>query len=242
MRMRASIALLFPIAVVLGAGAVAGAATPVLAQMAAVKPAAPDWDKLTDQTLAAVKSQYGLSDDQVRQIRPLLRAHLPRMRALFDSYAGGSISLAPALLKEYQQTRADFKAKVDPILTEPQRRDFMAIRAEFDTEMKKAFIDARMKWFQNTVGVDAAQSEKVRPIVTESFDKRLQLFADAPASAPDPVAAQKAMRIQLQVLQGETDAKLKAVLTPEQMDKYQDAAGAMAPSEAGKPPAQPPTH
>jgi hypothetical protein len=239
MRMRAPIAFLFPIAVVLAAGAVAGAA-PVLAQMAAVNPAAPDWDRLTDQTLAAVKSQSGLTDDQVGKIRPLLRAHLPRMRALFDSYAGGSINLAPALLKEYQATRADFKAQVDPILTEAQRKDFMAIRAEFDTEMKKAFIDARLKWFQNEVGVDAAQSEKLRPVLTESFDRRLQLFADAPSDAKDPVTAQKAMRIQLQALQGETDAKLKTVLTPEQMGRYQDSAGAMAPGEAAKPPA--PTH
>jgi Spy/CpxP family protein refolding chaperone len=240
MRMRASIAFLFPIAVVLAAGSVAGAAAPVLAQMAAVNPSAPDWDKLTDQTLAAVKSQSGLTDDQVGKIRPLLRAHLPRMRALFDSYAGASISLGPALLKEYQATRADFKAQVDPILTEAQRKDFMAIRAEFDTEMKKAFLDARLKWFQNEVGVDAAQSEKLRPILTESFDRRLQLFADAPANPPDPVATQKAMRIQLQVLQGETDAKLKTVLTPEQMGRYQDSAGATAAGEAAKPPA--PTH
>jgi Spy/CpxP family protein refolding chaperone len=109
--------------------------------------------------------------------------------------------------------------------------------------MKKAFIDARLKWFQNEVGVDAAQSEKVRPILTESFDKRLQLFADAPAEPKDPVAAQKAMRIQLQVLQGETDAKLKTVLTPEQMDKYQESAGAMAPADAAKSSApQPQTH
>jgi Spy/CpxP family protein refolding chaperone len=243
MRMRASVAFLFPLAVVLVSGAVAGVSAPVLAQMAAVKPAAPDWDKLTDQTLAAVKAQYGLSDDQVQKIRPLLRAHLPKMRSLFDSYAGGSINLAPTLLKEYQATRADFKAKVDPILTEPQRQDFMKIRAEFDAGMKKAFIDARLKWFQNEVGVDAAQSEKVRPILTESFDKRLQLFADAPAEPKDPVAAQKAMRIQLQVLQGETDAKLKTVLTPEQMDKYQESAGAMAPADAAKSSApQPQTH
>ncbi|HYV20654.1 MAG TPA: hypothetical protein VFC25_16645 [Verrucomicrobiae bacterium] len=231
MRMRKALPFLFLIAGVLVAVAVAA---PVLAQMAAVKPAAPDWDKLTDQTLAAVKAQYGLSDDQVQKIRPLLRAHLPKMRSLFDSYAGGSINLAPALLKEYQATRADFRAKVDPILTEPQRQEFMKIRAEFDAGMKKAFIDARLKWFQDTVGVDAAQSEKVRPILTESFDKRLQLFADAPSEAKDPVAAQKAMRIQLQTLQGETDAKLKTVLTPEQMDKYQDSASAMAPADAAK--------
>ena len=231
MRMRKALPFLFLIAGVLVAVAVAA---PVLAQMAAVNPSAPDWDKLTDQTLAAVKAQYGLSDDQVQKIRPLLRAHLPKMRSLFDSYAGGSINLAPALLKEYQATRADFRAKVDPILTEPQRQEFMKIRAEFDAGMKKAFIDARLKWFQDTVGVDAAQSEKVRPILTESFDKRLQLFADAPSEAKDPVAAQKAMRIQLQTLQGETDAKLKTVLTPEQMDKYQDSASAMAPADAAK--------
>ena len=241
MRMRETTSFLFSIAVVLAVGAVAGATTPVLAQTAAVSPSAADWDRLTDQTLASVKAQYGLTDDQVQKIRPLLRAHLPRMRALFDSYAGESVNLAPALLKEYQQTRADFKAKVDPILTETQRKDFMTIRAEFDAEMKKAFVDARLKWFQNAVGVDAAQSEKVRPILAESFDKRLELFANAPSEAKDPVAASKAMRIQLQNLQGATDAKLKTVLTPEQMDKYADSANQMAPEAPKGPAAKPQT-
>lgn len=245
MRMRKAGAFLFSMAVVLAAGAAAGAASPVLAQTATVpaaaaNPSPAEWDRLTDQTLAAVKAEYGLSDDQIQKIRPLLRAHLPRMRALFDSYAGGGINLAPALLKEYQQTRADFKAKVDPILTEPQRKDFMTIRSQFDAEMKKAFVDARLKWFQNAVGVDAAQSAKVRPILVESFDRRLELFANAPSAPKDPVAEAKAMRIQLQNLQGETDAKLKTVLTPEQMDTYADAANQMAPGEGAKAPAAKP--
>src|SRR5262245_24493131 len=132
MRMRAAMVFLSAVAVVLAAGAAAGEAAPVLAQMAAVSP--PDWDQLTDQTIAGVKARYGLTDDQVQKIRPLLRAHLPKLRSLFEGYTGNNIDAAPALLKEYQATRADFKAKVDPILTEPQRKEFVAIRAEFDRQ------------------------------------------------------------------------------------------------------------
>jgi len=231
MRMRAAMAL-STVAVVLAAGALAGGAAPVLAQTAAV--GEPDWDQQTDQVLTAVKAQYGLTDDQVQKIRPLLRAHLSNMRALFDSYVGKNIDAAPAILKQYQDMRADFKAKVDPILTEPQRKDFMKIRAEFDAQMRQAFVDARMKWFGREVGVDAAQAEKVRPIVSESFERRLQILSASPEKK-DPAEAQKAIRIQLQVLQGETDAKLKTVLTPEQMGKYQASAGTGAPTEPQKP-------
>ena len=229
MRMRASVALLFPLAVVLVAGVVAAAGAPVLAQTAAARP--PDWDQITDQTLAGVKAQYGLTDDQVRQIRPLLRAHLPKLRAVFENYAGSNVDAAPALLKQYQETRAAFKASVDPILTEAQRKDFMAIRAEFDREMKSAIIDARVQWFERVVGVDAAQSAKIRPIETENFDKRLQIFSNSP-DAKGSAEVQKSLRIALQNLQGETDARLKAVLTPEQMGKYQDSSSAAAAAEA----------
>jgi hypothetical protein len=233
MRMRAAMA--FPlVAAVLAAGLLEGAAAPVLAQTAAVNQ--PDWDQQTDQLLASVKTRYSLTDDQIRQIRPLLRAHLPRMRAVFDGYIGKSIDVAPAMLKQFEEVRADFKAKLDPILTEPQRKEFMALRQEFDAEMKKQFIDARMQWFERVVGVDEAQADKVRPIMVESFEKRLQILSTSP-DAKDAAAAQKAIRIQLQGLQGDTDAKLKAVLTPGQMGKYQDSAGTGAPAEAQKPPA-----
>ena len=234
MRMRAAMAM-FAVAVVLAAGALAGAAAPILAQTTAV--GEPDWDKETDQVLTAVKAQYGMTDDQVQKIRPLLRAHLSNMRALFDSYVGKNIDAAPAILKQYQDLRADFKAKVDPILTEPQRKDFMAIRAEFDAQMHRAFIDARMQWFERVVGVDAAQAEKIRPIVTESFEKRVQILTASPEKK-DPAEAQKAIRIQLQSLQGETDTRLKGVLTPGQMTKYQDSAGTGAPAEEQKPPSR----
>ena len=233
MRMRAALAFMFLVAVAIAAGAVAGASAPVLAQTAGAAPP-PNWDQQTDQVLAAVKTQYGLTDDQVKQIRPLLRAHLPRMRAIFDSYAGQSIDVAPALLKQFEEQRAAFKASLDPILTEQQRKDFMAIRAEFDQEMKKAFIGARMQWFERALGVDAAQAEQIRPIVTEGFEKRLQILTSS-VETKDPVMAQKTLRIQLQALQGETDAKLEKILTPEQLGKYQDSAGTGAPAKAQKP-------
>ena len=232
MRMRAALAL-FTVAVVLAAGALAGAAAPILAQTPTGS--RPDWDRETDQLLTAVKAQYGMSDDQIRQIRPLLRAHLSSMRALFDSYDGKNIDAAPAILKQYQDLRADFKAKVDPILTDQQRNDFMAIRAEFDAQMHKTFIDARMQWFERVVGVDAAQADKVRPIVTESFERRLQILSSSPEEN-NPAVARKDILIQLQVVQGETVAKLKNVLTPEQMAKYQDSAGTGTPPKTQKPP------
>jgi Spy/CpxP family protein refolding chaperone len=231
MRMRVAMAL-FTVAVLLAAGALAGAAAPILAQTAAVSQ--PNWDREAFEVLTAMKAQYGLTDDQVQQIRPLLRAHLSNMRALFDSYVGKNMEAAPAILNKYQDLRADFKAKVDPILTESQRKDFMAIRAEFDAQMRKAFIDARMQWFERVVGVDAAQADKVRPIVAESFEKRLQILSGSPEKK-DP-EAQKAALIQLQVLQGETIDRLKSVLTSEQMAKYQDSAGSGASAEALKPP------
>lgn len=233
MRMRAAMTF-STMALVLVAGGLTGAAAPILAQTAAV--AQPDWDQETDNVLTAVKAQYGLTDDQVGKIRPLLRAHLSSMRELFDSYVGKNIDAAPAILKQYQDQRADFKAKVDPILTEPQRKEFMAIRAEFDAQMRKAFIDARMQWFERVIGVDAAQAEKLRPIVTESFEKRLQILSATPEKK-DPAEAQKAIRIQLQGLQGETNSKLTAVLTPAQMSKYQDSAGTGAP-KANTPPSR----
>jgi hypothetical protein len=228
MRMHSVMAILLSVAVLL-------TATPALAQMAAVNP--PNWDQITDQTMAAVKAQYGLTDDQVQKIRPLLRAHLPKLRGVFEAYVGAGVDAAPALLKQYQDIRADFKAKVDPILTEPQRKQFMAIREEFDAEMKKALIDARVQWFQRQIGTDAAQAEKLRPVVTENFEKRLQLFANSP-DTKDSATVQKTLRVQLQVLQGETDAKLKTILTPEQMGKYQDARGGAAPAGEDKPPAR----
>jgi len=183
-----------------------------------------DWDRQADLTLAAVKPRLQLSAAQVEKIRPLLTAYLPRLRALFDSYAGEGVETGPALITQFRQARAAFKANIDPILNEAQKQGFLVLRGEVDGEIRKAFVDARLGWYRRTLGIDDAQAEKARPIVADNFDKRLQILSMLADSQGGP-AASRPLWPEMEKVQQETDARLRGVFTPQQMETYL-AAGA----------------
>ena len=115
-----------------------------------------DWERQADQTLASLRGRFRLTDDQVGRIRPILAGYLPRLRAMFDSYAGEGIETAPALLDQFRQARAGLQANLEPILDDAQEKEFLVLRREVDAEIKKAFVEARIGWFRNTLGIDDA--------------------------------------------------------------------------------------
>jgi hypothetical protein len=183
-----------------------------------------DWARQADATLAAVKPRLQLSDAQVAQLRPLLAAYLPKLRGLFDSYAGEGIESGPALITEFREAREAFKQNLDPILNDAQKKEFLVLRGEVDGEIRKAFVEARLGWDRRTLGIDDAQVEKARPIVADNFNQRLQILS-MHADSPGGPAASRPLWPELEKVQQETDARLRGVFTPQQMETYL-AAGA----------------
>lgn len=178
-----------------------------------------DWAQQTDNALAAVRPQMQLSDAQVTQIRPLLLAYLPKLRALFDSYAGHGVEAGSALITQFREAREVFRHNLDPILNDAQKKQFMVLRQQVDGEIRKEFIEARLGWYRRTLGVDDAQVEKLRPIVTDHFDQQMQILS-MHADTQSGGAATRTLDAELQKVQQATDARLRGVLTPQQMDAY----------------------
>jgi Spy/CpxP family protein refolding chaperone len=195
------------------------AAAPDAAPAPAAAAAPIDWALQADHALTAVKPQLQLSDAQVAQIRPLLIHYLPKLRDLFDSYAGHGVESGSALITHFREAREAFKHNLDPILNDAQKQQFLVLRHEVDGEIRKEFIAARLGWYRRTLGLDDAQIEKIRPIVTDHFDKQLEILT-MHADSPSGPAAAAPMGPQLQMAQQATDDRLRGVLTPQQMETY----------------------
>jgi len=181
-----------------------------------------DWAHQADLALGAVKPQLQLSDAQVAQIKPLLTAYLPKLRALFDSYTGHGVETGSALITQFREAREAFKHNLDPILNDAQKRQFLVLRHEVDGEIRKEFIEARLAWYRRTLGLDDAQVETITPIVADHFDQQLQILT-MHADSQGGAAAARPMDAELQKVQQATDARLRGVLTPQQMQTYMDA-------------------
>ncbi len=180
----------------------------------------PDWGRQADLVLHEMTGRLHFTEPQVARIKPLLTAHLEKLRALFDSYAGHGVEVAPSLLQEFRETRGAFTANLAEILSPDQMKEVEVVRGEVDKEIKKAFCDARMAKLTVSLGLSDGQVGKARPIIDHDFDRRLEILSWHVEGAGGPVKALP-LGPELQKLQAETDAQLGAVLTPEQLKKYQ---------------------
>jgi len=179
-----------------------------------------DWEQQADAVIGAMKGRMKLTDDQAGKIRPILVSYLPKVRQLFDSYAGEGIETAPALLDQFRQARATFKDDLDPILNEAQKKEFLVMRKEVDQEIQRQFVDARLGWFRRELGLNDAQLEQARPLVADNLRKRLEILSFHSDSKGNPTQAGRALWPELEKVQKETDNHLRAVFTPAQMDTY----------------------
>jgi len=196
---------------VTGAGAVSQADTPSTPE--------PDWGRQADLVLAATKPRLNLTDGQVTSLKPILERHLKKLRGLFDQYAGQGVEVLPALLGEFREARRSLRANLEPILNPAQLQELPAIRAEVDQEIRKAFSESRLKRMSDRLGLSAEQAAAVRPILGEEYDRRLAILSFHIDAQGGP-ETRRPLSPELQQIREESDARLRAVLTPAQMESY----------------------
>ena len=190
---------------------------PAWAEPSATPP--PDWGRQADLVLHEMSGRLHLTEPQTTRIKPLLAAHLGKLRALFDSYAGQGLEVAPSLLQEFRETRSAFTSNLSEILTPDQMKEVAVIRGEVDQEIKKAFCDARLAKLTATLGLSDAQAGRARPILNHDFDRRLEILSWQVEGAGAPVKALP-LGPELQKVRTETDGQLGAIFTPEQMKSF----------------------
>ena len=211
-------ALILP-AVVLWATTAASAADPAPSAGPGVSDAV-----ASAQALALARARLQLTPYQTERIKPLLDAHVKKLRALFESYTGAGAAVMPSFLQEFKQTRDDFRANVHPILSESQRAGFDQLRKEVDEALRDLICDQRIAALKGRLTLSPEQEAALRPILKDDFDKKRELLAlhTAPTGGPQgrQWGADEMNKIQLG-----TEGRLRGVLSPAQMQTYLDDLG-----------------
>lgn len=199
----------------------AGAIAPGAA-FAADTPAAapePDWGRQADMVLASSRTRLNLTDAQVTSLKPVVERHLRRLRGLFDQYTGQGVEVMPALLGEFREARRSFQTNLEPILNPTQMKEILTIRGEVDQEIRKAFCEARLKRMTDRLGLSVEQVAAARPILADEYDRRLAILSFHIDAQGGP-ETRRALGPELQQIRDEIDARLRAVMTPAQMQTY----------------------
>ncbi|HEV8121243.1 MAG TPA: hypothetical protein VGQ67_09635 [Candidatus Polarisedimenticolia bacterium] len=200
-------------------------ALPSFAQTAAVTPSGGEAkappvsdEEAAAQALTLAQKRLNLTPEQTEQARPLVQAQVVKLRTLFQEYTNEGATVLPSFLQDFQKARDDFRSRMFTILTEPQKGAFDQLRKEVDAALREEVCTQRLALLRSRLGLTPHQETALRPILNDDFDRKRNMLV--PPAAPHGSQAPLPLGEEVRKAQAETETRLAAVLTPEQMKTY----------------------
>ena len=123
-------------------------------------------------------------------------------------------------MQEFRDRRARFQASLAPILTPAQLTEVEVIRKEVDQTLKDTICDERVAILKGRLGLSGDQATRVQPILCEDFEKKREIMSILTGPTGGP-AARRTAHPEIEAIQSETEARLRQVLSAEQMRAYE---------------------
>jgi Spy/CpxP family protein refolding chaperone len=160
-----------------------------------------------EQKLEKMKTELGLSDSQVAQIKTLYEKKKEESKGLRkEAKEGNEESKA-----KMKANRAEFKAEMDKILTPEQRKKAEAVRAEHKDPNNRA--EKRIEKWKSELSLTDAQATKVKAALVTKMTK-MQGLKEAAGENKVDKTERKAIKTAF-------ETELKSILSTEQFTKYE---------------------
>jgi hypothetical protein len=161
--------------------------------------------------ITRMKSKLNLSPDQEKGIREALSGEMKRgqenaLRMLKGDTKSEEPAKAPVTVSSDEAIKA--------LLTPEQQTGYEQLKQEEVSNNARLLANSELLQMQNTLGLDAAQQDKVFAVLYEQ--SRTQLAA---AQTPNPGSAANPLGAMTDMMQKKLDA-LKGVLTDDQFESY----------------------
>ncbi|WP_375562726.1 Spy/CpxP family protein refolding chaperone [Bernardetia sp. OM2101] len=147
--------------------------------------------------LEKMKTELGLSDAQVEQIKALHEKKKEKSKA------------------DRKANREEFRAEVNKILTPEQRKKAEALHAEHKDPNKRA--EKRVEKWKTELSLSDAQATKVKAALVTKMTK-MQALREA---AKDKGDDEKVDKIERKAIKTAFETELKSILSSEQFAKYE---------------------
>ena len=157
--------------------------------------------------LEKMKTELGLSDSQVEQIKALHEKKKEESKGLRKEAKEGNKESRAKL----KANRAEFKAEMDKILTPEQRKKVEALHAEHKDPNKRA--EKRVEKWKSELSLSEAQATKVKAALVTKITK-IQALKEAADENKVDKAERKAINTAF-------ETELKSILSSEQFTKYE---------------------
>jgi cyanate lyase len=178
---------------------------------------AQDTEFQTGQLVTELKEQLNLTEDQITELRPLMKEHSQKLRDLVEEYRGKGIVGLRSLKEDMQQLRDETKTLLDPILHEEQKETLKTFYDDLREKVHEKVRDRIISGLTTRVNMTAEQAQQVLPILKDHFANQRALVEKYQEQGRK---AFRDFRNEHQQLQKETEERLQEILTAEQLQEF----------------------
>ncbi|HET8780913.1 MAG TPA: hypothetical protein VFM63_00755, partial [Pyrinomonadaceae bacterium] len=178
--------------------------------------AAQDERWLADALLAA-KVRLGLSDQQAKDLRPVIEKRVTTLRKLKSPSGGGD-----ALWEELRKSRRDFETGMKRSLNPAQMKILHELQAELENEALARLHDEQIDLIAQRLKLTSAQTAQSRPVLDNDFNQKVELLRRYRSDQHDSRAT---FNTALALINEDTEAELKQILDDKQIAEFQQLTG-----------------
>lgn len=174
--------------------------------------AAQDERWLTDALLAA-KVRLGLTDQQAKDLRPVIEKRVTTLRKLKSPSGGGD-----ALWEDLRKSRRDFETGMKRSLNPGQMKILHELQAEFESEAVARIHDEQVDLISQRLKLTSSQAAQARPVLDNDFNQKVELLRRYRSDQRDDRAT---FNTALALINEDTATDLKQILDDKQIAEFQ---------------------
>lgn len=171
----------------------------------------------TENALTVAKARLSLTDQQTKELRPLLEKRLDALRKLRNPSSGGE-----SLWRELHNSRQDFEKGLQRILNADQLQLVPDLHAELENEALARLREQQVNDISQRLKLTPDQTAQVRPVLDQDFDQKIALMRNfRKDQSKDQASFSKA----LEIIDEDTEEQLDRILDDKQMSELRQYTG-----------------
>jgi hypothetical protein len=171
----------------------------------------------TENALAVAKVRLNLTDQQTKDLRPMLEKRLAVLRKLRSPSGGGE-----SLWRDLHESREKFEKGLQRVLNADQLQLVPELHADLENEALARLREQQINQISQQLNLTTGQIDQVRPVLDQDFDQKVALMR---SYRKDQSKGSAAFSKALEIIDEDTEAQLDRILNETQMAKLRKSTG-----------------
>ena len=170
-----------------------------------------------DNALATAKERLKLTDQQTKELRPLIEKRVETLRKLRNPSGGGE-----SLWRQLRDSREKFEKELQRVLSPEQLRLVPELHAELENDALARLREQQINDVSKRLKLTTDQANQVRPVLEQDFDQKVGVMRNF---RKDQSKDQESFSKALEIIDEDTESQLDRILDDKQMSELRQSTG-----------------